>query len=92
MFDTKFINDMAKRLSESLPSDLTKAKKDVEKNFRAVLKSMLVKMDLVTREEFDLQKNVLLKTRAKLNTLGKQVADLEKGLSKPKTKGKIKST
>lgn len=90
MFDTKFINDMAKRLSESLPADLTKAKKEVEKNFRAVLKSMLMKMDLVTREEFDLQKNVLLKTRTKLNTLGKQVAELEKGLSKPKIKTKVK--
>lgn len=90
MFDTKFINDLAKRLSESLPSDLTKVKKEVEKNFRVVLKSMLVKMDLVTREEFDLQKNVLLKTRTKLNTLGKQVAELEKGLSKPKAKSKIK--
>lgn len=90
MFDSQFINDMAKRLSDSLPPSLSKTKKDVEKNFRAVLKSMLVKLDLVTREEFDLQKNVLAKTRAKLTTLSKQVAELEKNSLKVKTKAKIK--
>ncbi|TLY48522.1 MAG: accessory factor UbiK family protein [Gammaproteobacteria bacterium] len=84
MFDTKFIDDTVKRLSESLPPGLNKFKKDLEKNFRAVLQSMLTKLDLVTREEFDIQKKVLAKTRSKLNALEKQIAYLESQIGKPK--------
>ncbi len=62
MFDTKFIDDTVKRLSESLPPGLNKFRKDLEKNFRVILQSMLAKLDLVTREEFDVQKKVLTKT------------------------------
>lgn len=91
MFDTKFIDDTVKRLSESLPPGLNKFKKDLEKNFRAILQSMLTKLDLVTREEFDIQKKVLTKTRSKLNALEKQISYLEnKLLSKPKNKKSVK--
>lgn len=86
MFDTKFIDDTVKRLSESLPPGLNKFKKDLEKNFRAILQSMFAKLDLVTREEFDVQKKVLTKTRIKINTLEKQIAYLENYLTKPKSK------
>ncbi|MCH9637063.1 hypothetical protein A1D18_06315 [Candidatus Rickettsiella isopodorum] len=86
MFDTKFIDDAVKRLSESLPPGLNKFKKDLEKNFRAILQSMFAKLDLVTREEFDVQKKVLTKTRIKLNTLEKQIAYLENHLTKSKSK------
>ena len=86
MFDTKFIDDAVKRLSESLPPGLNKFKKDLEKNFRAILQSMFAKLDLVTREEFDVQKKVLTKTRIKLNTLEKQSAYLENHLTKSKSK------
>lgn len=90
MFDTKFIDDTVKRLSESLPPGLNKFKKDLEKNFRAVLQSMLTKLELVTREEFDIQKKVLAKTRSKLNALEKQIAYLESQIAKPKTKKGVK--
>ncbi|MEN9916853.1 MAG: hypothetical protein RLY40_785 [Pseudomonadota bacterium] len=90
MFDTKFIDDTVKRLSESLPPGLNKFKKDLEKNFRAILQSMLTKLDLVTRDEFDVQKKVLTKTRSKLNVLEKQIAYLESQLGKPKTKKSVK--
>lgn len=90
MFDTKFIDDTVKRLSESLPPGLNKFKKDLEKNFRAILQSMFAKMDLVTREEFDIQKKVLTKTRIKMNTLEKQIANLENYVAKPKNKKIIK--
>lgn len=90
MFDTKFIDDTVKRLSESLPPGLNKFKKDLEKNFRAILQSMLAKLDLVTREEFDVQKKVLTKTRSKLTTLEKQIVYLENHLGK-KNKKNVKS-
>ncbi len=84
MFDTKFIDDTVKQLSESLPPGLNKFKKDLEKNFRAILQSMLTKLDLVTREEFDIQKKVLTKTRNKLNAIEKQIAYLETQVVKAK--------
>lgn len=86
MFDMKFIDDTVKRLSESLPPGLSKFKKELEKNFRAILQSMFSKLDLVTREEFDVQKKVLTKTRVKINALEKQITYLENHLSKPKKK------
>lgn len=90
MFNTKFIDDTVKRLSESLPPGLNKFRKDLEKNFRIILQSMLAKLDLVTREEFDIQKKVLAKTRAKINTLEKQIAHLENHLDKEKNKKNVK--
>ena len=90
MFDTKFIDDTVKRLSESLPPGLNKFKKDLEKNFRAILQSMFTKLSLVTREEFDIQKKVLIKTRLKLNALEKQIFNLENKLGKPKNKKSVK--
>lgn len=86
MFDTKFIDDTVKQLSESLPPGLNKFKKDLEKNFRAILQSMLTKLDLVTRDEFDIQKKVLTKTRNKLNAIEKQMVYLETQIVKPKRK------
>jgi ubiquinone biosynthesis accessory factor UbiK len=84
MFDSDFINDVTKRLSDCIPPNLSKFKKDLEKNFRVVLQSVFSKLDLVTREEFNVQKGVLLKTRAKLNLLEKQIAELETHLPKAK--------
>lgn len=78
MFDTKFIDDIAKRLSESIPPGLQEFKKDLEKNFRSVLQSAFAKLDLVTREEFDAQMGVLAKTRSKVEVLEKHLAKLEK--------------
>jgi len=54
----------------------------MEKNFRAILQSALGKMDLVTREEFEVQKGVLAKTRSKLEDLEKRVAEMEQHISK----------
>lgn len=77
MFDSKKINDIAKRLAESLPTGVTKLSKDVEKNFRSILHGAFNKMDLVTREEFDAQKKVLQRTRSKLERLEKRLKELE---------------
>jgi ubiquinone biosynthesis accessory factor UbiK len=90
MFDINFINDIAQRLSDSLPPGLNKFKKDLEKNFRAVLQSIFAKLDLVTREEFNVQKGILTKTRAKLSVLEKHIAELEKQLPKSKLQKRSK--
>jgi len=77
MFDPKHVNDIVKRLMESLPPGLKSLPKDVEKNFRSVLQGAFSKMDLVTREEFDAQTKVLQRTRAKLEHLEKKLKELE---------------
>lgn len=79
MFDTKTIDDMANKLAGVLPPALHTIKEDLEKTFRAILQSVLGKMDLVTREEFEVQKLVLAKTRANLEALEKRVEALEAG-------------
>jgi BMFP domain-containing protein YqiC len=54
----------------------------MEKNFREILQSVLGKMELVTREEFEVQKGVLAKTRSRLEALEKRVAEMESNSSK----------
>ena len=72
------IDKLARRLAASLPQGLLAVRDDVEQNFRAVLKSSLARMDLVTREEFEVQELVLARTREKLDALEKRVADYER--------------
>ncbi len=78
MFDSKSIDDIAGRLADVLPSGLSNVKEDMEKNFHAILQGALGKLDLVTREEFEVQKAVLAKTRSKLELLEKRVEEIEK--------------
>jgi len=80
MFDTKTIDDIANRLAGAMPPGLNNLKEDVEKNVHAILQSAFSKLDLVTREEFEVQKMVLAKTRSKLEDLEKRVAELEQQL------------
>ncbi len=80
MFDPKAIEDIAKRLSDSMPASLGHLKEELEKNFHAILQSVLGALDLVTREEFEIQKAVLAKTRSKLDDLEKRVAEMEQQL------------
>lgn len=82
MFDPKSIDDIATRLSDAIPPGFNNLKEDLEKNFRAILQSALGKMDLVTREEFEVQKGVLAKTRSRLEDLEKRVAEIEQNISK----------
>ena len=82
MFDPKAFDEIAKKLSDVLPPGLHDLQADMEKNFKSVLQSALDKLDLVTREEFDVQSQVLGRTRQKLEALEKQVAELE-ALLKP---------
>ena len=77
MLDTKFIDDLARQISESIPSGIKEMQKDVEKNVHTLLQSAFDRLDLVTREEFDTQTRVLARTREILDQLEKTVAELE---------------
>lgn len=80
LFDTKTIDDLAIRLANKVQPSVNALKTDVEKNTRAILQSTLSKLDLVSREEFEVQKLVLSRTRAKLDALEQRIAELEKRL------------
>ena len=73
----KSIEDLARRLAESVPEGLRSVRKDLEENFQSVLKSGLGKLDLVTREEFEVQEAVLARTREKLEALDERLKELE---------------
>lgn len=71
------IDNLARALAESVPEGLRAVREDLEKNFRSVLQAGLGRLDLVTREEFDVQLAVLQRTRAKLADLEARLAQLE---------------
>jgi len=79
--DFRPLDDLAKKLAASLPEGLQHLRTDLEKNFRSVLQSGLAKLDLVTRQEFDVQAGVLKRTREKLEQLETRLADLERSNS-----------
>lgn len=79
---TETIEKLAARLAASLPDGLRTVGQDLESNFRDVLRSGIGKLDLVTREEFEVQAAVLLRTREKLERLEAQLATLEAGQNK----------
>lgn len=83
MFDSKAIDNLADRIANAIPPGLTNLKDDVEKNVHALLQSGLSKLDMVSREEFEVQKAVLAKTRARLEELEKRVAELEQRIPQP---------
>ena len=74
-----FFNDMQDKINQVLENSPVK---DIEKNVKAMMGQGFAKLDLVTREEFDVQAQVLINTRAKLEALEAQVAALEAQLKK----------
>jgi ubiquinone biosynthesis accessory factor UbiK len=76
-FDPRFIDELARRLAGSVPDGLVALRRDLEQNFKGVLQAGLAKLDLVTREEFDVQAAVLRRTREKLADLERRLRDLE---------------
>ncbi|MDE2263849.1 MAG: accessory factor UbiK family protein [Gammaproteobacteria bacterium] len=77
MMDNLRIDEIARRLLEGVPPALRTISKDLENNFRTVLRSSLGKLDLVTRDEFDTQTRVLERTRARLAELEARLQALE---------------
>ena len=80
MIDAKLLDDLAQRLAKTVPTGLQVLQEDLQHNLRAGLEAGLSHLDLVTREEFDVQAGVLARTRQKLEALEAQVAALEKSL------------
>ena len=73
------IDSLASRLAAAVPQGLRSVQGDLEENFRAMLRTALARMDLVTREEFEVQAAVLARSRALLEELEMRVAELESG-------------
>ncbi|WP_312981687.1 ubiquinone biosynthesis accessory factor UbiK [Atlantibacter sp.] len=77
MIDPKKIEQIARQVHESMPKGIREFGDDVEKKIRQVLQSQLTRLDLVSREEFDVQTQVLLRTREKLAALEQRISALE---------------
>lgn len=75
--DPKILDDLARTLSEAVPKGLRDLQQDMEKNLRAGLERGFERLDLVTREQFEVQAGVLARTRAKVEALEQRVAALE---------------
>ena len=78
MIDLNHIDDLARRLSDLVPPGLRESREELQATFKSALQAGLARLDLVTREEFEVQRAVLLRTREKLDALEQAVAALEK--------------
>ena len=85
MQNFKGLDDLVGRLSASMPASIKHLHVDIENNLKSGLEGGLQKMNLVTREEFDIQAAVLLKTREKVDCLEKQIHTLEQQFSRYNT-------
>ncbi len=77
MFDPKKLEQIAKQIHEAMPSPVKELGNDVEGKMRQIIQGQLGKLDVVTREEFDVQTQVLLRTRQKLQELERKLSALE---------------
>ncbi len=76
-FDPNSLDELARKLADAVPPGLAALKDDLERNFKAVLQAGLTRLDLVTRQEFDIQAAVLRRSRERLEALEKRIATLE---------------
>lgn len=81
MFNPKNLESIAQQLHNALPQSVKNVGNDLEEKFKQVLQAQLAKLDIVTREEFDVQSQVLLRTREKLNELEKRLNELTQNTS-----------
>ena len=81
MIDPQKLDDLVRQLGATLPPEFEAFEQEMKKQFKAVLESAFQKLDLVSREEFDIQVKVLQKTRAQMDELQEQLSSLEQQLS-----------
>ena len=86
MIEPKMFEDIAQKLGSVLPEGLKSIQDDVEKNFKTILQNSFAKMDLVTREEFEVQTQVLARSREKLDKMEKQIEQMEAALNQENNK------
>ncbi|HSX61504.1 MAG TPA: accessory factor UbiK family protein [Tahibacter sp.] len=84
MIDARTLDELARRVTDLIPSGVGAAGADIADNVRDALRAGLRKLDLVTRDEFDVQRAVLLRTRELVEALEARVADLETQLQPPR--------
>ena len=77
MINTDFLDEVSRKVSSVLPEGIKMMQQDVDKNIRAALQSSIEKMNLVSREEFDVQAALLARTQERLQALEKQIEQLE---------------
>ena len=82
MLDPKQLDDLARRLAASMPRGVQVLQEDINRSFRATLEAGLNRLDLVSREEFDVQASVLARSRAKVDALEQRIAELEQAVAK----------
>lgn len=86
MFQSDIISDISQKIIENIPSGVKSTVEslgsDMDNTVKVIVKQIVEKLDLVSREEFDVQTEILQRTRLKIEELEKQVADLEKKLAK----------
>ena len=83
MINVNAIDELAQRLAALVPPGVRQAREDLGATFKSALQSGLRELDLVTREEFDVQRCVLLRTREKIEELEQQIANLERSRAEP---------
>jgi ubiquinone biosynthesis accessory factor UbiK len=79
--NTEGLDDLARRLADSVPESVRAFGRDMEANFKAVLQAQLSKLDLVTRQDFDVQAAILERTQSKLAELETRLKEIEAKLS-----------
>ncbi len=82
MMDPRILEQLIGRIADALPPEVGRLQDDMHRSLRAAIASALARMDLVTREEYEVQAAVLARAREKLDALEKQVASLEEQLIK----------
>lgn len=80
MFDPRQFDELAKKLFATLPLSLQNFEKEIQEKFKEILQATFSHLDLVTREEFDVQTKVLLRTREKLENMQLKLNELGKKL------------
>ena len=85
MLDPKKLEDLAKQIADAVPPGVKNMAEEAEGRVKTVLQSQLSKLDLVTREEFDIQSQVLIRTREKLDAMESRIAELEAKLAESST-------
>ncbi|MDA7747205.1 accessory factor UbiK family protein [Psychromonas sp.] len=81
MFNPQKLEEIAKQVSDAMPEGVKSFGNDVDRKIKQVLQTQLGKLDMVSREEFDVQTHVLLRTREKLNEMEAKLSQLEAQLN-----------
>jgi len=81
IFSAEGLDDLARRLADSVPPSMRNLGRDLEANFKAVLQAQLAKLDLVSRSEFDVQAALLARTQAALAAMEQRLKDIESKLT-----------